>query len=1126
MVLTCFDLNGQGLQCRSYPATSTILLDTIPVEPGSITIENASYDFDPSSNRVTLSGSIKSDSITICFRTVSTELYQPFINRSIDTYDQGRVSQMPSASTVSVIPKEEIFQFNNMDSYGAISRGVTFGNRQNVFVNSALNLQLDGQLSENLFVSASITDQNVPFQPEGNTQQIRDFDNVYIKLYNDQLALNAGDVVLTNPVDEGYFLQYYKNVQGLSASYQYDVGSRWKGKTSMSGSAAKGQFYSAQLTPLEGIQGPYRLTGPNGERYIIVMADSERVFVDGKLLERGFDRDYVIDYNLGEITFSNSILITRYTRIRVDFEYAEQYYGRSNFTATQEIYNGRTKFFFNFYQEKDNPNTTLGYTPSPNDINTLSQLGDNDGLGIISGADETGYIEDAVLYFERDTLIGGITYTYFEYTTDPDIALFRVSFSEVELGNGDYQLVSGTANGRVYRWVAPVSGVSQGNYAPVRTTPLPNSKRMLVVGNATKVSEFEKFTQELAISDRDENLYSLIDDGDNQGIAWRGSFQSSGRKLGDYGFDAGVSFESLSSNFKWIDRFRPIEYDRNWGYDIFQDSLDRSDHILKANIGLTRNTLNQLNYHYSYRDRNGIVNGHQHDLEVSKELGPLLSQSSFYYLNNDTDHFQSKWMRAKQDIRLISWGIQPGYRYEIDQQRTSVGDSLTNTLMHYYLHDFYLRSGDSSKTSFRLDYIKRYDQQPLEGRMRRYTSADQFVVGFYAHFFQSQRVGITGNYRKVTDHFANSRDKNILGRLDWQGSFFKKLVQQQFSYSTANTRELRREFVFILVPTGQGTHTWRDENDDGEQDLNEFYEAINYDEKNYAKIFLPTDEYINAFQSTFQHSIDARLPKRWESGNELAKILSRVTLSTNVRLNYKSVEDRLGSRLNPINFKIRLQEVLSAQAQQRYTLFYNRNGSGLAMDISHTQQDHKTLLTNGFELRSREDWIGNFRYSINQVFTVRFQSGVGETTNQSDYLASRNFQLHREIWAPELIWQPTNNARFSAKVALRSKAEKGSENQQHSDIQDYLLESTWIRSGKGNFNIQLQWLSIGFDGEENTYLAYELLEGLQPGQNKKWNLNWQQSLGGGLQLTFQYNGRKSPGLRPIHTGTMQLTAFF
>ncbi|QKG53487.1 hypothetical protein [Hymenobacter sp. BRD67] len=83
-----------------------------------------------------------------------------------------------------------------------------------MFVNSALNLQLEGQLTENIHLTAAISDQNVPFQPEGNTQTLQQFDKIYITLTGPQWNLTAGDVVLRNKPD--YFLRYYKNIQGAA----------------------------------------------------------------------------------------------------------------------------------------------------------------------------------------------------------------------------------------------------------------------------------------------------------------------------------------------------------------------------------------------------------------------------------------------------------------------------------------------------------------------------------------------------------------------------------------------------------------------------------------------------------------------------------------------------------------------------------------------------------------------------------------------------------------------------------------------------------------------------------------------------------------------------------------------
>jgi len=60
----------------------------------------------------------------------------------------------------------------NLYKIGILKRGISSGNTQNIFVNSPLNLQLEGAIADNLNIRASNTDKNVPLQSEGNTQQI------------------------------------------------------------------------------------------------------------------------------------------------------------------------------------------------------------------------------------------------------------------------------------------------------------------------------------------------------------------------------------------------------------------------------------------------------------------------------------------------------------------------------------------------------------------------------------------------------------------------------------------------------------------------------------------------------------------------------------------------------------------------------------------------------------------------------------------------------------------------------------------------------------------------------------------------------------------------------------------
>ena len=65
-----------------------------------------------------------------------------------------------------------------------------------------------------------------------------------------------------------------------------------------------------------------------------------------------------------------------------------------------------------------------------------------------------------------------------------------------------------------------------------------------------------------------------------------------------------------------------------------------------------------------------------------------------------------------------------------------------------------------------------------------------------------------------------------------------------------------------------------------------------------------------------------------------------------------------------------------------------------------------------------------------------------------------------------------------------------------------------------------------FTGNVNTPVAYQMLEGLQPGKNYTWNLLYSQKLNAFLNLNISYLGRKSENSKTIHTGSIQLKALF
>ena len=79
---------------------------------------------------------------------------------------------------------------------------------------------------------------------------------------------------------------------------------------------------------------------------------------------------------------------------------------------------------------------------------------------------------------------------------------------------------------------------------------------------------------------------------------------------------------------------------------------------------------------------------------------------------------------------------------------------------------------------------------------------------------------------------------------------------------------------------------------------------------------------------------------------------------------------------------------------------------------------------------------------------------------------------------------------------------------------------------KGSLLFKVTYIKIKYNSIENTPVAYEMLEGLKAGNNATWSVSYQRNLSGNLQLTLNYEGRKSQNVNMVHVGSVQLRAYF
>lgn len=1115
-----------------------VMLDTLSIVPGSVevvdSLVNARIQHDIQGGLVSFITETDIDSVQVKYKVFPYAFHKNVFNKNLSVYDSNAFFKTTGISERKYLvdQREELFATENLYKSGMVSRGITFGNRQNIFVNSVLNLQLDGKLSENLNIRASITDQNIPYQPEGNTKLIQDFDNVFFDIYNDHFSLAGGDIILKN--SDSHFLRYYRNVQGASISTRYEPGKHMSAESKLAISVSKGKFSSFKLDVLDGVMGPYKIYGPNNETYLIILANSEKVFLDGRPLSRGYNHDYIIDYNTAEITFTSRVLITKYSRVQIDFEYSNQAYSRTVVAASHEQSFKKVNLSIQYYQEKDNPNQPLTFQLTDTEKGLLSQAIPDQGLVMIPGWDSIGYSDTRVLYKKIDTLYdeGKIT-TIFKYTNDPDSANYQVVFTEVPFGKGDYVRISSNLNGRLYEWTAPVQGLSQGNYIPMRVIPIPNKKQMVSVRSQVKVGQHEKIFMELAISNHDENLYNQKTSG-VKGFALKTGLVSKDKEIGflpGYKFTGQVDFEYDDKSFNPIDRFREVEYNRNWSFNPLEVGVPASDKIVNAKMSVNNGRGNFMDLGISRRNMKSYIDGWQGYSNARFENKTFNISGDFFWMDNvGRDH--SNWIRYKAGTFIKSKIIVPGYEFTVDRNIITPfnSDSIIYSADNYEEHRFYIRSNDSLKTKFNINYSLRKDRLPVYGEMVNNNISRTANASVGTQKGKLGRLDLNVTYRELVYVAMEGRpvQKSLLGRLDWFSTFLNKHIRSELSYSIGNGRELKREYIFIQVPVGEGTHTWRDDNGDGVQDIDEFYIAINIDEKNYIKLFTPTDEYVLAYDNNLNYRIHAEMPRSWKGSIGIKNLLSRFSNSLSINLKQKIANDDIFKNLIFSRSDIFDKDLLSYRENIRNTLFFNRSDPRYGSEFLFYHFNNKQLLSNGFEARdnSKLQWMTRLR--INRDYNVRMTLGKSTIESSSDFLKGRNYIIDSRSVGANIEWQPTSNFRISTKYSYsKNKNIAGSEpGGEGSAINEALVNVKFAKASDKNIDLTVRYTLIQFDGKENSPVGYELLKALKPGENLTWSLGWQQKLFSGLQVNIFYEGRKSGDLDVIHIGRMQVMAMF
>jgi len=135
--------------------------------------------------------------------------------------------------------------------------------------------------------------------------------------------------------------------------------------------------------------------------------------------------------------------------------------------------------------------------------------------------------------------------------------------------------------------------------------------------------------------------------------------------------------------------------------------------------------------------------------------------------------------------------------------------------------------------------------------------------------------------------------------------------------------------------------------------------------------------------------------------------------------------------------------------------------------------------------------------------------------------------VKQKVAEPSLSYVNGTNIRitvgynFSEKDNAIGFNERSINNSMLVDIKYNVLSSSTI-AARFSYNA----IKFNYDpgGSPNSTVGYIMLDGLLPGSNYLWNLEYTKRLSGNIEMTVQYDGRKPAEARTVHIGRASIRA--
>ena len=715
---------------------------------------------------------------------------------------------MPDISPVKQESKSEVNPYKLRLS-GNKTVGFSMGSGKDLGIDQSLKVTMMGKLAKDLEVRAYLTDDNLPVQPQGNTEELKQLDKVAVQVKSRHTETNFGDFI--SGQQWSAFSRFQRELRGASVKVN-----AWNQELFAGGGITKGRFQRAKFFGVEGVQGPYELLEARRFNGVIILPGSETVFLDGREMRRGAENHYVIDYGRGTITFTERVTITADSEIVVDYQSGEDGYGRTTLTGgwTSPLAGGAATLRGFYFRESDDPDDPVRGVMTDEDREILAEAGDDPLSAVAPGIIPVENAVDAYILVPADSLP-----EHFEFVEEAGDYL--VDFFDAGDGNGDYTTDGFTRRGEVkYRYVSP----GGGNYLVGKPLALPQRKEVISIGfDGAKGSLFLSAEGNLSLFDA--NVLSGIGNDDNEGGALKLSGGVKNQAIGSSRLSLLAEYSSLEERFRAPDQARDAYFYRNW--NLTDIPLSGTEKISGLNLTWEGEKLWKLGGSYNRLQRADGPGARKTDASLT--LGDKTDrglEAAAYDSKNDLGR-DRRYLHAEGAFGF--WEILPRAVFDTERYRSFNSDA-PDTGRFYYQNFFSISKRKKGRFRGTLSYTMRStDRMEADGgEWSRARENDEIRIdGGYVS--GEAIVEVIGSMRSTRYEDTGGSARHDLGRLRYRDAWWAGSVTNDMSYRISSGVDRKLEKAVVYVGENRG-------------DYDEEGSEVGQNRGDYMVIFLPAED--------------------------------------------------------------------------------------------------------------------------------------------------------------------------------------------------------------------------------------------------------------------------------------------